>query len=49
MKQDTTRRGRVDKALLEPEKDLEFEAGGDKKYEVEVIIDSTIYDQQANN
>ncbi len=45
LEQDTTRRGRVDKALLEPEKDLEFEVGGDKKYEVKAIIDGAVYGQ----
>ncbi len=35
------------KALPEPEK--EFEAGDDKEYEVEAIIDSAVYGQQANN
>ena len=34
---------RVDKALQESEKDLEFEAKGNKEYEVEAIIDNTIY------
>ena len=44
LEQDTTRKGQVDnKALLQPEK--EFEAGDDKKYEVEIIIDSAIYGQ----
>ncbi len=43
MEQDTTRKGRVDKALLELEKDIEFEAGGNKEYEVEIIIDSMVY------
>ncbi len=44
LKQDTTRKGRVDnKALPEPEKQLEFEAEGDKEYEVKVIIDSAVY------
>ncbi len=48
--QDTTRKGRVDsKALPEPEKELEFEAGGNKEYEVEAIINSAVYGQQANN
>ncbi len=37
------------KALPEPEKELEFEVEGDKKYEVEAIIDSTVYGQQANS
>ncbi len=50
LEQDTTRKGQVDnKALLEVEKELEFEAGGNKKYEVEAIIDSAVYGQQANN
>ncbi len=39
----------MDKALPEPEKDLEFVAGGDKEYEIEAIIDNAMYDQQANN
>ncbi len=47
LEQDITRKGRVDKALPEPEK--EFEAGDNRKYEVEAIIDSTVYDQQAND
>ncbi len=48
LEQDTTRKGRVDnKALPEPEK--EFEARGDKDYEVEAIINSTVYGQQANS
>ncbi len=37
------------KALLEPEKELEFEAGGNKEYKVEAIIDSAVYGQQAND
>ena len=37
------------KALPEPEKELEFEAGDNKEYEVEAIIDSTVYGQQTNN
>ncbi len=44
LEQDITRRKRVDKALLESEKDLEFEAGGNKEYEVKVIIDNALYD-----
>ncbi len=42
LEQDITRKGRVDKALPEPEK--EFEAGDNKEYEVEAIIDSAVYD-----
>ncbi len=49
LEQDTTRKERVDKALPEPEKDLEFEAGGNKEYKVETIIDSAVYGQQANS
>ncbi len=45
LEQDTTRKGQVDKALPEPEKDVEFEAGGDKKYKIEAIIDSAVYGQ----
>ncbi len=47
--QDITRRERVDKALSEPEKDLKFEAGGNKEYELEAIIDSPMYSQQINS
>ncbi len=43
LEQDTTRKGQVDKALPEPEK--EFEAGDNKEYEVEAIIDSVVYGQ----
>ncbi len=39
----------MDKALPELEKDLKFEVGGNKEYEVEAIIDSAVYGQQANN
>ncbi len=49
LEQDTIRRRRVDNTLPEPEKDLEFEIRGDKEYKVEAIIDSAVYDQQANN
>ncbi len=50
LEQDTTRKERVDnKALPEPEKELEFEAGGNKEYEIEAIINSAVYSQQANN
>ncbi len=37
------------KALPEPEKELEFDAGGNKEYEVEAIIDSAVYGQKAND
>ena len=44
LEQDTTRRGQVDnQALPEPEKELEFEVGDNKEYEVEAIIDSVVY------
>ena len=44
----TTRKERVDnKALPEPEN--KFKAGDDKKYEVETIINSIVYGQQANS
>ncbi len=43
------RKEQVDKALPEPEKDLEFEVGGNKEYEVEAIIDSIVYGQQTND
>ncbi len=49
LEQDITRKRRVDKALLEPKKDVEFEARGNKEYEFKVIIDSAIYGQQVNN
>ncbi len=39
----------MDKALLEPKKDLTFDARGNKEYEIEAIIDSVVYGQQANN
>ncbi len=49
LEQDTTRKGRVDKALPEPEKKFEFEVGDNKEYEIEAIIDSAVYGQQAND
>ncbi len=49
LEQDITRKGRVDKALPEPEKELEFEARGNKEYKVKAIIDSAMYGQQSNN
>ena len=42
-------RGQVDKALPEPKKELEFEAGDHKQYKVKAIIDSAVYGQQTNN
>ncbi len=48
LEQDTTKKEQVDsKALSEPEK--EFEARDNKEYEVEAIINSAVYNQQANN
>ena len=49
LEQDTTRKRQVDKTLPEPEKDLEFGAGGNKEYEVKAIIKGAIYGQQVNN
>ncbi len=43
LEQDTTRKGQVDKALPESEKMYEFEAGDNKEYEIEAIIDSAVY------
>ncbi len=43
LEQDTTIKNWVDKALPEPEKDVKFEFGGNKMYEVEAIIDSAVY------
>ncbi len=41
-------KGQVDsKALLKQEN--EFEVGDEKEYEVEAIINSTVYGQQVNN
>ncbi len=39
----------MDKALTKQEKDLKFETGGNKEYEVKAIINSAVYSQQANN
>ena len=43
--QGTTSNKWVDKALPEPEKKLEFKAGGNKEYEIEAIINSMVYGQ----
>ncbi len=43
LEQDIIRKKRVDNALPESKKDLEFKAGGNKEYEVKVIINSTVY------
>ena len=37
------------KALLEPEKDMEFEVRGNKEYKIKAIIDNAVYGQQTNN
>ena len=50
LEEDTTKKRQVvNKALSELEKELEFEAGDNKEYEVEAIINSAVYRQQANN
>ncbi len=49
LEQDITRKGRVNKALPESEKEVEFEAGDNKEYEVEAIINSAVYGKQAND
>ncbi len=49
LEQDITKKERVDKALPEPKKDVEFEVRGNKEYKVEAIIDSAVYGQQANS
>ncbi len=49
LEQDITRKRRVDKVLLESEKDVEFEVGDNKEYKVKASIDSAVYSQQANN
>ena len=38
-----------EKTLLELEKELEFEAANNKKYEVKAIINNVMYNKQANN
>ena len=43
LEQDITRKKRVDKTLPEPKKDLKFQAGGNKEYEVKAIINSMMY------
>ncbi len=50
LEQDTTRKGRInEKTLLELKKEIEFEAGDNKEYEVKAIIDSAVYGKEANN
>ena len=41
LEQDITRKGRINEQLLEPAP--EFDAGANKEYEVEAIIDSAVY------
>ncbi len=48
LEEDTTRKKRADNILPKPEKDLEFEVGGNKEYEVKAIVDSIVYGQQIN-
>ena len=45
LKQDTTRKGRMNQLFPEPEP--EFNAGNNKKYEVEAIIDSAVNAKEA--
>ena len=47
LEQDTTRKGRVNETLPEP--DGEFETGDDKEYKVEAIIDSVVYGKETND
>ena len=49
LEQNIMRKKQVDKALPEPENNLEFKASGNKKYEVKAIIDIAVYSQQANS
>ena len=48
LEQDITRKRQVDNKVL-PELKKEFEAGNNKEYKVEIIIDSAVYSQQANS
>ncbi len=43
LKQDITKKRRVDNTLPGPKNDLEFEARGNREYEFETIIDSAVY------
>ncbi len=50
LEQDTIRKRYVnEKTLLKSEKKFEFEARNNKEYEVKAIIDSKVYNKQANN
>ena len=46
IEQDITRKRQVNEKLPEPDK---FEAGDNKEYEVEAIIDSAVYGPEAEN
>ena len=39
----------ANQALLELKKNMEFEVGDKKEYEVEAIMNKMVYSQQANN
>ena len=45
LKQDTTRKERMNKLFLEPE--LKFDAGNNKKYKVKAIINSAVFAKEA--
>ena len=45
LEQNTTRKERINKLFLKPEP--EFDTGDNKKYKVEVIIDSAVYAKEA--
>ena len=45
LEQNITRKEQVNKTLSELEKDLKFEAKGNKEYEIKAIIDSMMYSQ----
>ncbi len=48
LKQDTTRKGRVNQELPKPKKEFDF-SNNNKEYEVKAIIDSAVYNKKANN
>ena len=45
LEQDTTKKGQMNE--LFPESEPEFDAGNNKKYAVEAIIDSAVYAKEA--
>ena len=50
LEQNITKKRQMDnKALQEPEKNMELEVRNDKEYKFEAIIDSVVYGQQTNN